>query len=119
MTKYLGTTKNEFEGFDTIDFDRQMDVEYKSDEVTALCPKTGQPDWYVVQIMLNGMKGLESKSLKLYLQSFRNQGIYCESFACRILDDVVAAVEPESAYVIVEQKPRGGVSIRAEADYNG
>lgn len=87
-------------------------VQYDSDEVTSLCPITGQPDWYVVSISLLGSTlGLESKSLKLYLQSFRNDGQFCEAFADRIAQDVIEATDAQSVSVKVHQKPRGGVSI--------
>ena len=91
-------------------------VEMASDEVTAVCPVTGQPDWYTVQISYIPLsKCLESKSLKLYLQSFRNEGIFCENFASRIADDLFNILEPAGVQVTVTQKPRGGVMISATA----
>lgn len=99
------------------------EVDYRSDEVTSLCPITGQPDWYDVRITLeNSVVGIESKSLKLYLQSFRNQGQFCEMFADKICRDVweaitraAAPIEGTAVFVNVDQKPRGGVSINAYA----
>jgi 7-cyano-7-deazaguanine reductase len=92
-------------------------VEYISDEVTSVCPKTGQPDWYTVRIELTGSRlGIESKSLKLYLQSFRDEGQFCEQFADRIAHDVKSATEAEGVRTVVLQKPRGGVAIEATAD---
>lgn len=89
-------------------------VSYISDEVTALCPITGAPDWYVVTVQLGGSrKGIESKSLKLYLQSFRDEGMFCEAFADKICSDVHEATKAQSVIVSVRQKPRGGVSIDA------
>lgn len=90
---------------------------YKSDEVMSVCPITGQPDWYEVEIYIfASKKGLESKSLKLYLQSFMNEGQFCEAFADTIAKDVRQAVNgTASVEVIVNQKPRGGVSIHATA----
>jgi 7-cyano-7-deazaguanine reductase len=89
---------------------------YKSDEVTSNCPITGQPDWYFVSISLLGSRlGLESKSLKLYLQSFRDDGQFCEAFANTIAQDVSDATQAASVSVKVIQKPRGGVSIEATA----
>jgi 7-cyano-7-deazaguanine reductase len=91
-------------------------VSYTSDEVTSVCPITGQPDFYQVSIRLEGARlGIESKSLKLYLQSFREEGQFCEQFADRIAVDVHAAVGAELVTVAVTQKPRGGVTIDAEA----
>jgi 7-cyano-7-deazaguanine reductase len=87
-----------------------------SDEVAAVCPVTGQPDWYTVSIdYLPNTLCLESKSLKLYLQSFRNHGIFCEAFAETIANDLYEALAPQWVNVIVEQKPRGGITITARA----
>jgi len=100
---------------DTFDLpDSTQEVRYTSDEVTSNCPITGQPDWYVVSISLvNTRRGVESKSLKLYLQSFRDDGQFCEAFADTIAKDVSEATEAGSTSVMVQQKPRGGVSINA------
>lgn len=93
-------------------------VQMTSDEVTAVCPVTGQPDFYTVEIDYEPEERcIESKSLKLYLQSFRNEGLFCEDFASRVLDDVCAAIEPAACTVTVVQKPRGGITIRATASY--
>lgn len=94
-------------------------VEYFSDEVMSFCPVTGQPDWYTVAITLFGSKrGLESKALKLYLQSFNDpeEGMFCEAFASRICNDVWTAISDGKVplpvvTVEVVQKPRGGISI--------
>jgi len=90
-------------------------VELESDEVTALCPITAQPDWYQVRIAYTPRERcIESKSLKLYLHSFRNDGIFAEAFAVRIADDASEALGcPVDVTVI--QKARGGITIRASA----
>src|SRR5919202_4555533 len=69
-------------------------VEMTSDELTAVCPVTGQPDLYVATIEYEP-EGLclESKSLKLYLGRFRDEGHFCEALAVRIRDDVAAALD--------------------------
>lgn len=91
-------------------------VTLTSDEVTALCPVTGQPDYYTVTIMFRVKDViLESKSLKLYLCTFRAEGIFCEALAEQIAQDVVGAVKPLQCKVTVKQKSRGGISIEAEA----
>jgi len=102
-------------GLDTFDLPASVkDVQYISDEVTALCPVTGQPDWYTVRINIRGAdRGVESKSLKLYLQSYREDGLFCEMFADSIARDVLAATEANSVMVAVKQKPRGGITIEA------
>jgi 7-cyano-7-deazaguanine reductase len=92
-------------------------VELDSDELTAVCPITGQPDMYVATIAYEpaGLC-LESKSLKLYLASFRNEGAFCEALAVQIRDDVAAALELETGRVQVTlvQKARGGITITAK-----
>jgi 7-cyano-7-deazaguanine reductase len=91
-------------------------VEMRSDELTAVCPITGQPDLYVVTISYRPKElCLESKSLKLYLARFRDEGAFCEALAVRIRDDVATALELSAADVTValEQKARGGITITA------
>jgi 7-cyano-7-deazaguanine reductase len=91
-------------------------VEMTSDELVAMCPVTNQPDMYVATIEYEPDKlCLESKSLKLYLASFRNEGAFCEALAVRIRYDVAEALElpPERVSVALEQKARGGITIVA------
>jgi 7-cyano-7-deazaguanine reductase len=91
-------------------------VELTSDELVAVCPVTGQPDMYVASIEYSpGPLCLESKSLKLYLNGFRNEGAFCEALAVRIRADVAEALElpPEKVRVTLRQKARGGISITA------
>jgi 7-cyano-7-deazaguanine reductase len=93
-------------------------VDLTSDELTAMCPVTGQPDMYVAQIEYWPDKlCLESKSLKLYLMSFRNEGVFAEGLAVKIRDDVAAALElsADAVSVTLEQKSRGGITITATA----
>jgi 7-cyano-7-deazaguanine reductase len=92
------------------------DVELASDELTAVCPITGQPDLYKITIGYRPVAlCLESKSVKLYLASFRNEGVFCEALAVRIRDDVAAALElpADAVRVELEQKARGGITITA------
>ena len=91
-------------------------VSLESDEVTSLCPVTGQPDWETVIIeYAPDQTCIESKSLKLYLWSFREAGIFCEALASRIAEDIGAACGPRWCCVTVIQKPRGGIKITATA----
>jgi 7-cyano-7-deazaguanine reductase len=93
-------------------------VEMTSDELTAVCPITNQPDLYVATIEYSpGALCLESKSLKLYLSGFRNEGAFCEALAVKIRDDVAKALDLSSDKVSVtlEQKARGGITITATA----
>lgn len=93
-------------------------VEMTSDELTAVCPVTGQPDFYVATIEYSP-EGLclESKSLKLYLGRFREDGHFCEALAVKIRDDVAEALQipPDAVGVMLEQKARGGITIVATA----
>lgn len=87
-------------------------VAMQSDEVTSLCPITGQPDWYTVRIEYGPAEScIESKSLKLYLWSFRDEGHFCEKLADIIATDVYEQVRPHWVEVTLLQKPRGGISI--------
>ena len=93
-------------------------VEMTSDELTAVCPITGQPDLYLASIEYEPEQlCLESKSLKIYLSGFRNEGAFCEALAVRIRDDVAEALElpREKVHVTLEQKARGGITITASA----
>jgi 7-cyano-7-deazaguanine reductase len=91
-------------------------VRLVSDELTAVCPITGQPDFYTATIECRP-RGLclESKSLKLYLARFREQGAFCERLAVQIRDDVaeVLELEPADVNVTLVQKARGGITITA------
>ena len=91
-------------------------VEMTSDELVAMCPVTNQPDMYVATIEYEPDKlCLESKSLKLYLAAFRNEGAFCEALAVQIRDDIAKALElpPDRVSVTLEQKARGGITIVA------
>src|SRR5438034_6515467 len=93
-------------------------VELTSDELAAICPITAQPDLYVASIEYAPKDlCLESKSLKLYLNSFRNEGHFCEALAVKIRDDVAEALGLDAGDVGVTliQKARGGITITATA----
>ncbi len=112
----LGKDVKTFEGFDTFPAPDVELVTMTSDEVTAVCPVTGQPDLYTVTIeYVPDQLCLESKSLKLYFQSFRNEGVFGEALAARIRDDVFEALAPQRITVETIQKARGGITIRAVA----
>ena len=105
-------------GLETFENPGVSRVEMTSDELTAMCPITEQPDLYTATIEYEpAALCLESKSLKLYLASFRNEGAFCEALAVRIRDDVAAALELAAANVrvVLRQKARGGISIVATA----
>ena len=107
-----------YAGLETFENPGVTRVEMTSDELTAVCPITGQPDMYVVTIAYAARRlCLESKSLKLYLARYRNEGAFCEALAVRIRDDVAAALElePSDVTVTLVQKARGGITITATA----
>ena len=107
-----------YAGLETFDNPGVASVEMTSDELTAVCPITGQPDMYVATIEY-APRGLclESKSLKLYLAGYRNEGAFCEALAVKIRDDIAEALGLTAADVTVtlRQKPRGGIEITATA----
>ncbi len=93
-------------------------VTMTSDEVTSLCPITGQPDYYTVKIEYKPADlCIESKSLKLYLWHFRDRGIFAEGLAVEIKDRVVKTIKPAVCQVTCIQKSRGGIVIEALSKY--
>jgi 7-cyano-7-deazaguanine reductase len=98
--------------------DRKYKVTFTTQEVTSLCPITGQPDFYRITITyIPGRHCLESKSLKLYLFSFRQSGIFAEAMANRILEELVKACSPRWMQVESEMNPRGGIGLTVLVDY--
>ena len=92
------------------------EVDMTSDELTAVCPITGQADFYRARITYRPQAlCLESKSLKIYLSRFRNEGVFAEALAVQIRNEVAAALELDRSAVTVAltQKPRGGITITA------
>ena len=88
-------------------------------EFTSLCPKTGQPDF--ARIFINYIadkKMIESKSLKLYLFSFRNHGDFHEDCVQKICDDITRLIKPKYLEIIGEFTPRGGISIFPFSSYS-
>jgi len=100
----LETFENQFPGRDYV-------IEIVCPEFTSVCPKTGQPDFGALTFTYTpNRKCVELKSLKLYLQSFRNQGIFYENVTNRILDDLVAVLAPRRMKLVAAFTPRGGIS---------
>lgn len=97
---------------------RAYEVRFETREVTSLCPITGQPDFYTVEIRyVPEGRCIESKSLKLYLFSLRNMGLFAEEMANRILEDLVAACSPRWMRVVCRMNPRGGISLEVVAEH--
>ena len=88
-------------------------VEYSTSELTAICPVTGQPDFYELKLSYRpATQLLESKAMKLYLWGFRDRGVFAEDLAAILLEDFIAACEPEEMTVDLTQQVRGGLQIR-------
>ena len=90
---------------------RDYTIEIRCPEFTSVCPKTGQPDFGVLTFTYTpDAKCVELKSLKLYLQQFRNEGIFYEHVTNRILDDLVAVLAPRRMTLVAAFTPRGGIT---------
>jgi 7-cyano-7-deazaguanine reductase len=90
---------------------RDYTIEIRCPEFTSICPKTGQPDFGVLTLTYTPeARCVELKSLKLYLQQFRNEGIFYEHVTNRILDDLVATLEPRCMTLVAAFTPRGGIT---------
>jgi len=107
----LETFPNAFPG-------RPYTVTFRCDEFTSLCPKTGQPDFGTISIRyVPDARCIESKSLKLYLFSYRDEGTFMETLTNRILDDLTAACSPLEMEVTGDFAARGGITIAVTATY--
>jgi 7-cyano-7-deazaguanine reductase len=110
--------KARLEAFKNTHPKRDYWIHFDCPEFTSICPITGQPDFgHITLRYVPDRLCLESKSLKLYLFSFRNHGTFHEEAVNRILDDVVKAIKPRQAVVKGEFNPRGGIAITVEAEY--
>ena len=99
--------------------DRDYTITLTTNEFTCVCPATGQPDFAEITIRyIPDQRIVESKSLKLYLLSYRNEGVFHEHVTNVILDDLVAALEPRWCQVVAEFGIRGGIVITVQAEYN-
>ena len=120
QTEYPSTYSPELlEAFDNKNPSSDAWTTFICTEFTSLCPKTNQPDF--ARIFINyvaGKKMVESKSLKLYLFSFRNHGDFHEDCIQKICDDLVKLMKPKFIEVIGEFTPRGGISIFPYASHS-
>jgi len=99
------------ETFDNSYPNREYEIEIECPEFTSVCPQTDQPDFgtMVIQYVPN-QKCIELKSLKLYLQEFRNEGIFYENVTNQILEDLVKCCSPKRMTLTSIWTPRGGIS---------
>ena len=97
---------------------RDYEIKIVAPEFTSVCPKTGQPDYGTVTITYTpDKKCVELKSLKFYLQSFRNQGIFYEHVTNTITDDFVAVIKPRFLKIEAAFNARGGMTETVTAKY--
>ena len=117
----LGNSTNEFitlEAFPNHNPERNYTVTLSTDEFTCVCPKTGQPDFASITVTYIPNKSIvESKSLKLYFQTYRNKGVFHEHVTNLILDDIVNVIKPKWCQVIAEFGIRGGIAITVDAEF--
>jgi len=107
------------EVFDNAYPDRDYSVIHTAPEFTSVCPKTGQPDFATIIIeYIPNKLCIESKSLKFYLTSYRNNGIYFESVTNKILDDLVEVCKPRYMLITAQFNVRGGISSVIKAEYS-
>ena len=109
--KLLETFENQYP-------DRDYNIVHTAPEFTSVCPKTGQPDFGIIVVeYVPDELCVELKSLKLYLQSFRNEGVFYETVTNQILDDLVKVCKPRYMLITAEFTTRGGISSIIEAEY--
>src|SRR3954454_14986672 len=110
-TGQLETFANQFPG-------RDYTIEIVCPEFTSVCPMTGQPDFGTITYTYTPEAScVELRSLKLYLQRFRNQGIYYENVVNRLLDDFVAACAPRRCRLVGAFTPRGGITTTVTCEH--
>ncbi len=114
MTDFRST----LETFENPHPDRDYTIEIVCPEFTSVCPKTGQPDFGTLTFTyLPAERCVELKSLKLYLQQYRNVGAFYEDVTNRILNDMVAVMQPKWLRLVAKFTPRGGISTNVTVEY--
>ena len=115
LGKHIRQPLNRLESFPKPD--HVQTVTLTTSEFTSLCPVTGQPDFQTLTIEYAPReKCVESKSLKLYLWTYREQGVFCEALSAKIAQDIVAATDCSWCRVTIDQVPRGGIGIKAVSE---
>lgn len=118
MTSAPAEFRELLETFDNQFPDREYTIEIICPEFTSVCPKTGMPDFGEISISyVPGASCVELKSLKFYLMSYRNAGVFYETVTNRILDDLVAACQPRRMRVTGAFTARGGITTSVVAEY--
>lgn len=97
---------------------RNYRIHFETDDFTSVCPVTGQPDFAQIDIdYVPDRLCVESKSLKFYLASYRNEHAFNEAVTNRILDDFVKACSPRQATITAQFSARGGIALTVRAEY--
>jgi 7-cyano-7-deazaguanine reductase len=110
--------KKKLETFPNPFVDRDYHIHMEIPEFTCLCPKTGQPDFATLILdYIPDKKCVELKSLKLYIWSYRDEGVFHEAVTNKILDDFVAALKPRYIRLIARFYVRGGIFTNVTVDY--
>ncbi|MBX7103159.1 MAG: preQ(1) synthase [Gemmataceae bacterium] len=110
--------KEQLETFPNPRPERDYVIEIVCPEFTSLCPKTGHPDFGTLTYRYTpGATCVELKSLKLYLQRFRNEGIFYEQVCNRLLDDIVSVIQPKKLELIGAFTARGGITTTVTVHY--
>ena len=98
---------------------RNYHIHFETDDFTSLCPVTGQPDFARIDIdYVPDQLCIESKSLKFYLASYRNERAFNEAVTNRILDDFVKACSPREATITAQFSARGGIALSVRVEYS-
>lgn len=112
------TQKPQLELFDNPRPGRDYTITIRCPEFTSVCPKTGQPDFGTITIdYIPDRMCVELKSLKFYMQSYRNQGIFYERLTNDILDDLAGVCKPRWMRITSSFTPRGGITTEVTAEY--
>lgn len=110
----------ELDTFDNPYPKRDYMIRHVAPEFTSVCPVTGQPDFGTITIeYVADTRCVELKSLKFYLQGYRNEGVFYEDLVNRILNDLVAGLQPRRMTVTGSFTPRGGMHSTVTASYPG
>jgi 7-cyano-7-deazaguanine reductase len=114
----MNSFRQALEVFENSHPQRDYLIEHVCPEFTSICPKTGQPDFgKLVFRYVPDRLCVELKSLKLYLQRFRNEGIFYENVTNRIADDFVSVIQPRRLTLVAEFSTRGGIHSTVTVEY--
>jgi len=114
----INKPSKKLEIFDNPKLDRDYNIKITLPEFTCLCPKTGQPDYAKLFLdYVPNKKCIELKSLKMYIWSFRDEGVFHEAFTNQILDDLVNVTSPKYMKLKAVFNVRGGVYTTVVCDY--